>query len=86
MKQYNEHISYEIADNGYAIYLDGQLWITQYAPFDKVFLPEGTHEENCLAQIDTIVNPPEVNPMDNPAYAEGYEQAILDMLEMEGDE
>lgn len=30
--------------------------------------------------------PEEPNPFDNPSYAEGYEQAILDMLEMEGDE
>lgn len=29
--------------------------------------------------------PVEPNPFDNPSYAEGYEQAILDMMEMEAE-
>ena len=50
----NKQISYEVIDNGYKIYLDGQLWIHQYEPY----IPDKTksYEENAVAQIEEIYN------------------------------
>ena len=49
-------LSYEVVENGYNIYLGGgsRPWITQPAPYDKNFVPNGTHEENALAQIEEL--------------------------------
>ena len=55
-------VGYSIEDNGYSIYLDGQLWISQPDPYGKLYVPDGTYEENCLAQIEEITNPPEPEP------------------------
>lgn len=48
-------VTYEVVDNGYNIYLDGGLWITQPKPYDKLYVPNGTYEENALAQIETLI-------------------------------
>lgn len=61
MKKYNEEISYKIVENGYDIYLNGELWITQDGQYSHLFVPNGTLEENCLAQIEeltTVSNEP----------------------------
>lgn len=79
MKQYSEEISYEIVENGYEIYKEGRKWITQPEPYAKLYIPNGTYEENCLAQLEEITRPAE-EPMSE--YDRGYEQAILDMLEL----
>ena len=50
-----KELSYEVLENGYNIYLGGRLWITQPAPYDKNFVPDGTYEENALAQIETLI-------------------------------
>lgn len=83
MTQYNETLSYIIHDNGYDIYNNGQKWISQPEPFAKLYFPNGTYEENCLAQLEEITRPVE-EPMSE--YDRGYEQAILDMLELELEE
>lgn len=54
---YNNEISYEIFDDGYDIYLNGATWISQRAPYDKMFVPNGTYEENAKAQIDELTQP-----------------------------
>ena len=48
-------VTYEVIENGYNIYLGGRLWITQPAPYDKLYVPDGTYEENALAQIETLI-------------------------------
>ena len=50
----NKQISYEVTDDGYKIYLDGQLWIHQYEPYipDK----SKSYEDNAIAQIEEIYN------------------------------
>ena len=50
----NKQVSYEVIENGYKIYLDGQLWIYQYEPYipDK----SKSYEENAVAQIEEIYN------------------------------
>ena len=49
----NKQISYEVTDNGYKIYLDGQLWIHQYEPY--IPNPSISYEENALAQMEELV-------------------------------
>lgn len=50
----NKQVSYEVIENGYKIYLAGQLWIHQYEPYipDK----SKSYEENAVAQIEEIYN------------------------------
>ena len=55
----NKKLEYEILDNGYNIYLGGNLWITQHDQYAHPMLPNGTFEENCLAQIEEITTPRE---------------------------
>ena len=50
-----QKLSYEVIENGYNIYLGGRLWIAQPAPYDKLYVPNGTYEENALAQIETLI-------------------------------
>lgn len=59
MKKYNEHISYEIVENGYKIYLDGELWITQLDEYSHPMDPEKSYEENCIMQLDELTAPVE---------------------------
>ena len=58
----NQKIGYSIEDNGYNIYLDNNLWISQPDPYGKLFVPNGSYEDNALAQIESIVNPPVPEP------------------------
>ena len=50
----NKTISYEVTNDGYKIYLDGQLWIHQYEPY--IPNPSKSYEENAIAQIEEIYN------------------------------
>ena len=43
----NKQVAYEVTDNGYKIFLDGQLWIHQYEPY--IPDPSKSYEENALA-------------------------------------
>ena len=79
MKKYNDSISYEIKDNGYEIYLDGKLWITQYEKFSKPMDKTKSYEENCLMQIAELTTI--VEPQPSEEYTAGYDQAVLDMIE-----
>lgn len=47
-------VTYQIEANGYSMYLNGILWITQHAPYDRMFVANGTYEENAKAQIDEL--------------------------------
>ena len=82
MTQYNETLSYIILEDGYEIYNNGQKWISQPEPFAKLYIPNGTYEENCLAQLEEITRPVE-EPMSE--FDRGYEQALLDLMELEMD-
>ena len=48
-------ISYEVSNNGYSIYLDGVLWITQYDDYGKPMDFTKSYEENCIMQIEDMV-------------------------------
>ena len=57
-----QKVTYSVESNGYTIYLDGTPWVTQHDPYGKVLIPDGTYEENALAQIAEICNPAEPAP------------------------
>ncbi|WP_343209481.1 hypothetical protein [Anaerolentibacter hominis] len=48
----NKPVTYEIVSNGYNIYLDGKLWITQHEPY--IPFKDVTYEESCLKQMDDL--------------------------------
>ena len=52
--KYNEDLSYKIVDNGYEIYINGQLVITQYDQYSHVYKADGTFEENCMIQLKEL--------------------------------
>lgn len=54
--------TYKIFEDGYDIYREGDLIITQRTPYDKLFLPDGTYEENAEAQIASLENSSEPTP------------------------
>ena len=51
-------LSYELKDNGYIIYNDGQPWVKQLddenGQFGKPIDKNKSYEENCLAQIEEL--------------------------------
>ena len=57
-----QKLSYSIESDGYTIYLDGMPWVEQHDPYGRVLIPDGTYEENALAQIAEICNPAEPAP------------------------
>ena len=56
-------LSYELKDNGYIIYNDGQPWVKQLddenGQFGKPIDKNKSYEENCLAQIEELCTVPE---------------------------
>ena len=54
-------VGYAVEENGYSIFLDGTLWITQYGEYSKLFVQDGSYEDNALAQIEELCTVPEEN-------------------------
>jgi hypothetical protein len=52
-------LTYEIKDNGYTINRDGRPWISQPEPYAKLFVPNGTYEDNAKTQIEELCKPSE---------------------------
>lgn len=50
-----DNLTYEIYDDGYDIFKNGVLWITQRKPLDKTYLPNGTYKENAEAHIADLI-------------------------------
>ena len=77
---------YIINENGYWIFdHNNELFrIHQYEPY--IPYPELGYEGSAQKQIEDLMTPPPpYDPMDDPQYAAGYEQALLDMLEEEAE-
>jgi len=51
-------LTYEIKDNGYIINRDGRPWISQPEPYAKLFVPNGTYEDNAKKQCEELCKPP----------------------------
>lgn len=54
---FDDRISYEIFEDGYDIYDGNQSWITQREPYAKLFIPDGTYEENAIAHCEDLTRP-----------------------------
>jgi hypothetical protein len=52
-------LTYEIKENGYTINRDGRPWISQPEPYAKLFVPNGTYEDNAKAQCEELCKPSE---------------------------
>lgn len=46
--------TYELFNDGYDIYKDGNLVTTQREPYAHVYKSNGTYEENAILQIETL--------------------------------
>ena len=53
-KKYNEKLSYEVFPNGYDIYDYGHPWIEQRGASAKLYIPDGTYEENAVAHCEEL--------------------------------
>lgn len=53
---YNDTYDYEIFEDGYEIYYGASV-ISQRGIYSHPYLPEGTYEENCLAQLEDLSRP-----------------------------
>ena len=53
-KDYNEIYKYEVFNDGYDIYKDNALLISQREPYGKPIDNQLTFEENCLMQLENI--------------------------------
>jgi hypothetical protein len=52
-------LTYEIKENGYTINRNGRPWISQPEPYAKLFVSNGTYEDNAKAQIEELCKPSE---------------------------
>ena len=49
------NLTYKIKVNGYELYKDGKLWISEYDPY--IPNPSISYEENAIKQIEELNNP-----------------------------
>lgn len=60
--KYDDTYSYEIFDDGYDIYKNDNVILTQRDPYGKVFIPDGTYEENAIKQLYELTHPAPIPP------------------------
>ena len=82
MIKYNDNISYKIVENGYEIYFDGVLWITQHEPYAKLYDSSKSYEENCLMQIEELTAP--VEPDMTEQRISDLEDAVIELASLVG--
>lgn len=58
-QKYNDVYEYEIFDDGYDIYSNNILVITQHGPFGRPYDSSKSYEENCIMQLDDLTREPE---------------------------
>jgi hypothetical protein len=75
----NKEVSYEVVENGYRIYLEGRLWITQTEPY--IPYPNLSYEEGCLKQIEEICSANEQAQRKQDEITE-MQLAITELYEM----
>lgn len=50
-------LTYEIKDNGYIINRDGRPWISQPEPYAKLYVANGSYEDNAKKQCEELCKP-----------------------------
>ena len=82
--EYNGHtVTYTVQNDGYDIFLDGILWITQREPY--IPYRNKSYEENALLQIEEITAEPsyENDPVDDINLMLTDQEYRLLMLELD---
>lgn len=85
MKTYNDTLSYEVTEDGYDIYREGKLWVTQHGQYGKPMDATKSYEENCLLQLDEIAAPapePPATIEELSATIADQDAAICELYEM----
>lgn len=77
-------ISYEIFDDGYNIYLDGAIWITQHEPYGHPMDVSKSYEENCFLQIEELTAPAEPIPDPTEQRISELEDAVIELASLVG--
>ena len=59
-------LTYEIKKDGYIINRDGRPWISQPEPYAKLYVANGSYEDNAKAHIEEMSKPiePQVDKID----------------------
>lgn len=52
-------LTYEIKENGYTINRDGRPWISQPEPYAKLYVADGSYEDNARMQCEELCKPSE---------------------------
>lgn len=78
---YNDTYEYEIFDNGYDIYYASSV-ISQRDEYSHPYLPEGTYEENCLAQLEDLSKPSDPTTDEDVLRADVDYIAVMEDLEL----
>lgn len=75
------NLTNKLYENGYEIYLDGILWITQFDKYAKPLDNTKSIKENCELQMQEIIN-----SYNNPPkpYTQGQYDAVIASLITEG--
>lgn len=63
-KKYNEEYSYTLYDDGYEIEYYDKVIIRQRGEYGKPYRGDKSYEENCLMQLEELVNSKDI-PADN---------------------
>lgn len=76
-------LTYEIKENGYIINRDGRPWISQPEPYAKLYVADGSYEDNAKAQCEELCKESEPTPQEDK-MDEVY--GALDELQTQVDE
>lgn len=74
----NCNINYKILKNGYEIYMDDKLWISQLEPY--IPFKDLSYEESCLKQLAELFNANNVEDNDNPDES-NLSEVIVGLIE-----
>lgn len=77
-------LSYEIFDNGYDIFVDGNLSYTQRKPY--IPYPNLSYQENAIRQIMRIAGVEEPTPEPQPTQLDTIEENQLIIMEAMADQ
>ena len=67
-------LTYEIKEDGYIINRDGRPWISQPEPYAKLFVANGTYEDNAKKQCEKLCK-------ESPTPSEGNMDEVYKALD-----
>ena len=82
MITFNDNLSYKIYENGYSIFLNGNLWIEQKDQYAKPYDARLSYEENCLMQLEDLTRPVEEPVNEIEQRISDIEDALIELASM----